>query len=133
MILFRLKNTFFIRPSREALTPKNQVGANCETFWRLLPNKHRVQLRNTQWSTMVQALEHQARLHDPPCSSVSRVLQQCGASCFQQGLKGDHEHQNFFQCERTFRMRETVARARRQLHRPRETCPMRTRDPSARE
>ena len=39
--IFRLtEHTFSIRPSREALTPKNQNGGNCETFWRLSHQKH---------------------------------------------------------------------------------------------
>ena len=63
---------------------------------------------------MVRVLDHPARLHDRhghPVPRSIRDLQQWGVICFQQGLTGDHEHQNVFQCERTLRMRETGAHA----------------------
>ena len=42
MPLFQLKHEHFsIRSARKTLDPQNEIGVDCETFWRLSPPKHR--------------------------------------------------------------------------------------------
>ena len=63
-------------------------------------------------------IEHQARLPDRPGHPDPRSdldPQQRCVNCWQQGLTCDREHQNFCRCERTLRLRETDAHAKRQF------------------